>query len=550
MSSALAKNINRNYGGVKMISSDITPNCPGCNRPMGICKRSKVKLVGLHSTYVVSIPTYGCRKSDCPMRMKHLVTPPNPYAGSRMTYDYETQAEVARIRWQEHATYNEISIRLADRFEISMDHTAVELILKTYEIASAKTFRESYIHTIKSHSGTIICVDVMEPLKGRMGILVAHDYWTGLTLRVLKMPNGKQETYEKFLVDLKAKIAIELKIPIIGVISDALPAQRKAIETVFEGIPHCLCHYHFYNLVLKTPKLIDSGIVTQVRAALRVNYDIIQYQLQKIRQKLKRSQYELLQPLFEPLVELSHWKRKPKDPCFTGMLLYSRLTDLLQKFQKLNLRVEGGTSSLPKHSIKVSKRITEKINHILQTHHAQIQELLQIHAYLDDLVHIFSQSQDNAEIGLEKLANITTRLYKKSRNLQEDSIVYVFVNDLKKYIDTKGKLIFKYREISKGPTTNNFQELKFKQIKHFLRRVIGHGAAKEYLMAHAERILFVNPNETRETILEILKSCDQASARKEIKQNRRSLDGWIFVVHHQVKWKRNMDEIDQYILGL
>ncbi len=550
MSSALAKNICRNHGEVKVISSDIIPICPGCKRPMGICKRSKVKLVGLHSTYVVSIPTYGCRKSGCIKRMKHLITPPNPYAGPRMTYDYETQTEVVRIRWQEHATYNEISIRLADRFEISIDHTAVELILKTYENASAETFRESYLQTIKSHGGTIICVDVMEPLKGRKGILVAHDYWTGLTLGVLKMPNGKQETYENFFVNLKVKIASQLCLPIIGVISDALPAQRKAIEAIFDEIPHCLCHYHFYNLVLKAPKLIDSSIVTQIRAALRGNYDLKQYQIQKIRQKLKRSQYELLQPLFEPLVELSHWKRKPKDPCFTGMLLYSRLTDLLQKFQMLSLKVEKGTTSLPKHNKKVLRRITEKITVIIQSHHGQIEELLQIHLNLDKLVQIFDQSHENAEMGLEKLIRITYRLYKKSMHMHKDSITYIFINALKKYTDTKGKLLFNYREISDGPTTNNFQELKFKQIKHFLRRVIGHGAAREYLMAHAEQIMFVNPNETRESIFEILKSCDQASVRNKIKNNRRNLDAWVFVVHHQVKWENIMNEIEQYILNL
>ncbi|MHA1585424.1 MAG: hypothetical protein ACTSXK_02195 [Promethearchaeota archaeon] len=72
---------------------------------MGICKRSKVKLVGFDSTYQVSIHTYGCRKNDCPQRMKDLITPPNLFAAPRMTYNFSVQGEVTVLRWHEHCTY-------------------------------------------------------------------------------------------------------------------------------------------------------------------------------------------------------------------------------------------------------------------------------------------------------------------------------------------------------------------------------------------------------------------------------------------------------------
>ncbi len=39
-------------------------------------------------------------------------------------------------------------------------------------------------------------------------------------------------------------------------------------------------------------------------------------------------------------------------------------------------------------------------------------------------------------------------------------------------------------------------------------------------MVHGERIMFVNPKESREKILDIFKNSNQYGARKEIKANR------------------------------
>lgn len=482
--------------------------------------------------------------------MKNLITPPNPYAAPRMTYDYSVQTEVALIRWQEHATYKEIIERMQDRFDILIDHYAVETILKSYEIATAKTYRISTLEKIQQHGGLFVCVDVMEPLKGKSGFLVAYDYWTGLTLGAKKMPNGKQSTYEGFLRKLQTRIKTELDVPIIGIISDALPAQRKAIATVFQDVPHCLCHYHFYNFVLKSAKQVDSGIVTQIRKALRQNYDIRQFKFCRTEQSLARSQYEVLQPLFEPLEELSYWSRKPRDPCFTGLELWHRLADITHKFQYLKNRAEIGSIHLPKHSVKVLKRISPILEEILNQNRTVARELEQIHLYLGELVEILSQTESNASRGLKKMLHFIDRLSYTDDSAPRGTVETEFIQSLMKYINTKGEMLFNYRKIPDAPTTNNFQELKFKQLKHFLRRVIGHGAAKAYLMAHGEQIVFVDPRESRENIRDIFQSSNQSAIRKEIKAKRRSMDSWVIVVHNWVRWVDKLKGIDEYILNL
>lgn len=550
MTTALAKNASRDDGEIKKLSLDSPPLCLGCNRPMGICKRAKIKLVGLESTYQVSIPTYGCRKNDCPQRMKTLITPPNPFAAPRMTYDYAVQGEVILLRWHEHCTHKEISERMKDRFKILIDHYAIETILKSYEIACAKTYRQSTIDKMHQKGGALLCVDVMEPLKGKNGFLVAYEYWTGLTLGVKKMPNGKMETYEVFFRGLKERLEIELNIPIIGIISDALPTQRKAIANSFQDIPHCLCHYHFYNYVIKDAKQADSGMVTQIRAILRKNYDIQQFNLRCQTQTIPRSQYEILQPLFEPLVELSNWSRKPRDPCFTGLELCNRLEDITEKFQQLKNKVDDGLIQISKHSRKVLTRICITLEEILESYSELIKDLEQIHIYLAEMVEILAQTEYNASGGLKKILHFSDKLRFSEIENPRDGVASLFVKALVKYIETKGKLLFNYRTIPGAPTTNNFQELKFKQLKHFLRRVIGHGAAKDYLMVHGERILFVNPRESRDRILEIIKNCNQHEARKEIRINRRSMDRWAIVMHNRERWAERIQKLHDYICSL
>ena len=550
MSTALAKNSHRDHGELKTITMKLAPLCPACKHPMGICKRKQVKLVGLTESYKVSIPTYGCRKNACPKRMKNLVTPPNPYAAPRMTYDYAVQTEVVVIRWHEHATHLEIAERLESRFGIRIDHYAIETILKSYEIGATKTYRSDNIEMMRFHGGVFVCVDVMEPLQGKKGFLVAYDYWTGITLGAKKMPNGKQATYEVFLKNIETRIKNELELPIIGIISDALPTQRKAIAAAFPEIPHCLCHYHFYNYVLRDAKLADSGIVTQIRKRLRSNYDIRQYKLRVSDNTLLRSQYDALEPLFAPLEELSHWSRKPRDPCFTGLELWLRLEDITQKFIKIEKKVNNTSIHLPKHSVKVVKRLTPLLMSLLNNYRALVEELSEIHSYLGEMVNILSSTESNATIGLKQMLHLIDRLDYSNLDSSRGLVVAGFIQGLKKYIETKGQLLFNYRSIPEAPNTNNFQELKFKQLKHFLRRVIGHGAAKDYLMAHGERIVFINPTETREGIRLIFESSDQTVARREIRKNRRKMDSWVFVIHNRVKWAENMKKIDVYIDNL
>jgi hypothetical protein len=539
--------MSRYSGNIKMISIDILPICPVCKTPMGICKRARTTLVGKDCTYDVSIPTYGCRHKHCTGHLGNLVTPPNPYAAPHMTFDYEVQAEVSYIRWQEHATYEEISKRLLERYGIVIDRMAIETTLKCYEIGCAKHYRSFFFDQIKEHGGVLVHLDVIEPLKGKNGFLIAYDHWTGLTLNAKRMLNGSQLAYESFLIDLKERIKTEINVPILGIISDALKEQRKAIERIMPEVPHCLCHYHFYDLVLKQAKLSDSSLVTQIREDLRRLYDLKQFKIHKQNDTLENTQYESLKPLFDVIEELSDWRRKPKDPCFTGLVLYKRLKDIQERFIVINKKIEENRIMLTKRSVIVMKRMISETTEILDRKKTLFTDLNHVTEHISCLTKILDDADSDEVIGCKKINEFDQKLLLYQKSIAKTTLEYEFITSFHKFISTKGELLFNYRKIDGAPSTNNFQELKFKQLKHLLRRIIGHSAAKEFLFAHGEGIVYVNPDESREKIIEIFKLLDQSLARKEIRDNRNSRDSLVIVIHDQKRWAEKLNELDQYI---
>ena len=80
--------------------------------------------------------------------------------------------------------------------------------------------------------------------------------------------------------------------------------------------------------------------------------------------------------------------------------------------------------------------------------------------------------------------------------------------------------------------------------------MIGHIAAKSYFLNHGEQIVYINQKNNRVEIEEVLRSYDQSQARHLIRDNRRSMDNWVIVVHHRERGIRKMLDLDEYINNL
>jgi len=261
------------------------------------------------------------------------------------SFDWEVIATVCVIRWSNHCTYEEIIAELASRHDIRMCQDTVERFLKTYEIACEARYRPAYVEKIRANGGVIVAIDGIDPLKGEKGIYGAYDAFTGLPLGSKKMPNQKQDTIEEFLRSTEARIKGELGVPIKGIISDAHRSQRFAIEAVLSDVPHCLCHFHFYILVLQAPMALDSHLLTTTRAALRKLFDLRMFEDDRVAGQPTPEGF--LGKVLEALTALSNWTRRPNDPAFTGLELFGRVKGILGMLHAAVTKFHAGIFTIP-----------------------------------------------------------------------------------------------------------------------------------------------------------------------------------------------------------
>lgn len=541
---SLSRNLPRYKGTTKSIDFPQRPTCIYCKKPMKIIKTTRPKpMVGLYENYYVQTVYYQCGQALCDGGDEPYKTPKNTMHPPKSHYDYEVHAKVCQVRWKSKSTYEEIVEAMEEQFGILIDHSMIEKILKIYEIACSKRYKPEYVEKIKKNGGVLLTIDGMQPLKGNLGLYTIYDYFTRLTIDSKRLKSESVIKIKERLIIAKKRINEELGVKVIGIISDALPAQRKAIEEVFPEVPHCLCHFHFYKLVFKAPKELDSILLTQTRKFLRRLYFLNKTKIYANQGKTWEPKFSFTKEILETLRSLSNWKIRPKDPFFVGLELFSRLNDM---FLLLNACIKDMNKNAGKiEDERVIRGLHSKIKEFIEAKKDIPEELEIIRGYLANLKAILDDTDTSAEGALEKLKNYCIELGMLQLRRECGVSEKQFIEDLLKFVESKGKQIFNHKRIEGAPKTNNAHELAFKQIKHFLRRVIGFHAAKHFLLSHGERIVFVDQSESFNGILEILKSIDHHEARKLIKAERVSRDSIRFIIHDPTKWASKLDELKQ-----
>jgi len=509
---------------------------------MRIVSSPKPKLiVGLRENYEVRKVYYRCGQALCPGGDEPYITPENPLYPPKSHYDYEIYAKVAELRWRYKLTYEEIVNEMEDQFGILINHSMIEKILKIYEIGCSEKYKPEYTEKINEKGGILLTIDGMKPLKGNKPLYAAFDYFTGLTIYAKRLKSESQNDISTFLLNAKKRIQDELSAKIIGVVSDALVAQRKAIEEVLPHVPHCLCHFHFFKLIFKAPKALDSSLMTQTRKFLRNLF----YLKKKVIYSNKGWEWEpnssFTSEILEILKGLSNWKARPKDPYFVGLTLYSRLKDIYQVLDLCVSDLDAENKELKDE--KIIRSLHLKIKEFFKTNLNEIKELKAIKNYLMDLKSILEDPNSSAREALKDLENYCRNLEGDHLKTNYGPTEKKFITDLLKFVGSKGEKLFNFKRIEGAPRTNNSHELMYKQLKHFLRRVIGYNTAKSYLLSHGERIVFVNHAESFEGILKIIKNIDHKLARNIIDSERVSRRSIKFIVHDPEKWEQKLKEL-------
>lgn len=549
MSRAIAMFQSRYNGNTIELDFDPVPHCRLCGKKMKVQSRSRPHhVVGKHENYCIVTVSRRCGNSSCPGNFEKPNTPENPYVMPFCEFDYDVQALICELRFKHHYTDKEIADYLHDHHGIWIEETSVGDIVRLYEVGCSQKYKPKMVETIKQNGGIMITVDAMEPLKGEPPIYMARDEFTGLKLGAEQLPNKKESTIEKFIQDVKARIDTELGVKVIGIMSDAEKELVNALVKVFPGVTLCSCEYHFFQNVLEAPLEVDSHAIVTIRAILRKLSDVKAYKARERPKGTKNEETSLIDEVLEAILALSNWTKKPRDPAFSGMELRGRVIDMLGIVREMH--VEIGAGIFTKQEEKVLGRVKKGLEKCANTTRRAASGLERIKGHLERIVSILDADEETAEEGLARLRMLKDELVKSCNEMKCTRFEKLFIEELDKYVKTKGDRLFAHRRLKGAPRTNNKHELEHLKVKHLLRRTIGHAAASYYLLVHGAQLVFVNPEEKPDDIKTILREMDVDAAKKVIAATKKSRTAMSIIMHVKDKWKEKVARLRERLSNM
>lgn len=244
--------------------------CPKCGTRVRYSYRSNrhefLTLNGKKRTYTCY---YSCENN-------HVFSPRNPWVFPNKNFGKDIYALVNYFRHKKKRTLEEIKETLQDNYNISISMESIRNIVLTYQILSHEHISKEKLKRMRNNRGVVLSIDALDPTKGAEPLYVVRDQLTDTILASKFIYTASEKVLSEFFSEIREKLNA-LEIPILGIISDKLHGQEKAIEAVFPGIPHQLCIYHFLQAASEPATEWDKHLATQLKKKISRNYYIQQY---------------------------------------------------------------------------------------------------------------------------------------------------------------------------------------------------------------------------------------------------------------------------------
>jgi len=175
-------------------------------------------------------------------------------------------AEVGFLRFRDHCTRAEIHQELRRR-DILISERQVQYLYEVYltllKCSVSETLAERRPRML-ANGGMVLSLDGVQPEKGNETLWVVREVLTGTIINAQNLVTSDSASLQELL-----RPALDLAVPVIGVVSDAQKSIRLAVEAIFPGVPHQLCHFHFLRDVAMPTVNEDRGLKTDLKKEVR-----------------------------------------------------------------------------------------------------------------------------------------------------------------------------------------------------------------------------------------------------------------------------------------
>jgi len=228
------------------IICDMTPertDCTYCGHPTWADYANHRTVHTLNGVTRLNMTIRRCHHSACSAHKR----PYRPEAeGSvalpRHEFGLDVIALIGRLRYAEHRSVPEIRSHLVGR-HVAVSERAVTNLLERYdELLAVVLADDRRLKQVLVNQGRVLlAIDGLQPDVGHEVLWVLRDCLSGEILLAKSLLSARQQD----LGELLSAVQTACPVPVAGIVSDGQHSIRKAVASVFPGVPHQLCQFHY-----------------------------------------------------------------------------------------------------------------------------------------------------------------------------------------------------------------------------------------------------------------------------------------------------------------
>ena len=238
---------------------------------------------------------YRCPHPNCSERKTlYRSAEADALALAGFTFGLDIVLFVGHLRLSEHKTVDEIHQILSEQLAPLAQTISRREILFLFEAYTALLragtevpHDEGWKEQVRKNKGIVLSIDGIQPDKGNETIYLIRDVLTG---RILTADNVTESTKDR-LKQLLAPV-VALKVPVLGVISDAQPTELQAVADLWPDIPHQICQFHARRFAGRLIYNADHRVKTDMRIRMQERTHAYRHDLHKRLREAQESQEE------------------------------------------------------------------------------------------------------------------------------------------------------------------------------------------------------------------------------------------------------------------
>jgi len=374
-------------------------------------------VVTLNGIVRVTHGGYRCKNPECEAKDRtYRSAAADALVLPKRTFGLDVVLLIGYLRLKRHQTLDEVHEEISERLkemETSISRREIMYLFddfcKVMRAASDAAQDEEWKKHVEKNKGIIVSIDGIQPDKGNETIYIVRDALTG---RMLAAENATESSTERLKEILEP--VVQLKLPVIGTISDSQSAEIQALLQLWPNAPHQACHFH----VLRDAGQPIFDEDKQVKTEMRKN---IQTKTRNLRKQLKSQMKQAGEAETKQLAVLDDYARAVQaavNQDGTAPFDYAGI----ESFEELD-KIAASLDELDKKGEPVSKqcrRRLDRLKKILRVREAwrgHIESLKRMRQWVISAEHILDVSW--AQTKTEEHAPVKSSPHPKGSRIQE-----------------------------------------------------------------------------------------------------------------------------------